>query len=258
MERYNSRRVDPLNGTVNSTQQAQWGNITLMGSGTLIISASKAHCAVFGYDVNFNIAQASHHGWFILSEYTRDDPWNAVSNGYHSWLMTGATLNVAHTSSVSTAPNLYFGGAAAQVYNISSGQDLLAQPWHNWTAFSSQGSWTQWMMHLRPYTVNIVAPSTFTTPNMLTNYLGGVAVDVNKAPATLIYPLSLAYGNGLDTRFQSLFLGGNISAKSNAIFATKHGRGSTLDEIQLGDDFFSLLNFAGHVNINGTLAIRKV
>ena len=237
---------------INPITATYWGTINLLASGTLIISASKAHCSIFGFDTNFSISVGTNHSWFVLSEYTRDDPWNAVSNGYHSWLMTGANLNISHTANQTGTINVYHGGAAAQVYNISTGLDLIAQPWFNTSSPSSQ-----WIMGLRPYTVNVV-PIWQQLVSMQGALLGQVAVDINKAPATLIYPVNLTYGNGSDPRLTGLFLGGNMSAKSNALFATKYYRGVTLDEIQVGDDNFALVNFAGHPGYNATFAIRKV
>lgn len=256
-------RVDGFQGWNSTTHAgtdqvnlvaAQWNLAQINASGFIIISASKAHLGLWAYNVNFSSTLGQGHSWVLLSEYTRDDPWNTVAAGYPSWLMTGANLVSAYSSYVGGVMDVYSGGATARVYNITTGQDVANFSWYTLNAP------TAYAMYLRPYSVlqtPIASPAPYDLPNMMGNSLGYAAVDANKAPATFIYPISLVKGNDT-TRLNSLFLGGNMSSKSNMVFMTKIGRGNNLDEIQLGSDLFSLVTCYGYNGYGATLALRKV
>jgi hypothetical protein len=229
--------------------------VLLPTSGFLVISASKAHFAIVGYNASLNASYTQQHSFHITSEYTRDDPWNTVAAGYPSWLsMSGNPINL---SSANIAHN-FFSGNTAKVFNTTTGIDYTGVPWYVTYATNASPS-----MYINPYTLYETVTHGRTVLGML-SLLQQNAVDQNKAPATFIYPLVLTKGLsagpmdvGNASTMSGLFLGGNMSAKNNTIYGLKQSRGNTFDEIVMGSDVFTILNLYGSAGSTSTICVKK-
>lgn len=99
-----------------------------------IVSASNTHLFVANYKTDTGLLQggttSGFHNYFHLSEYSRDDPWNTVGNGYPSWFWEGCTNTTAYgNSSIAAAVSPFNAaggawGAICRILNTSNGNDI--------------------------------------------------------------------------------------------------------------------------------------
>lgn len=81
-----------------------------------IISASQAHLLVASY---YNLTNPIFNNYFFLTEYSRDDAWNIVSNGYPAWLFEGGANTSGFFNSNTFTTNGHM-GAVASNYSVAS------------------------------------------------------------------------------------------------------------------------------------------
>jgi hypothetical protein len=96
---------------------------------TIIISASQSHLYVWTCHDQFGANTSNFLGNFLVSEYSRDDPWNTPENGYPSWGMWGSR-GTGHTAADDS-------GTVIRILNPNTGQNSThVAPY---TTYSHQG-----------------------------------------------------------------------------------------------------------------------
>lgn len=241
-------------GSVSNIFGQAAGAISIsQAGGHLIISASKSHIFVASYTGSLALGSGISHSWFMLSEYTRDDPWNTVANGYPSWVIVGAN------SLTNLSSSTYFYAQSSclpRVYNTETSQDMQSV-----YSQTQAGTTNNNAFYITPYSV--YEKPLYTHVNMgLGAKLSKVAYGPNKGLATFIYPIILVQGTGgnnsTNSNFNGMFLGGNLSSKNDSVFMTKVNRANTLDEVTLGADTFVILNSqAGGTGQQFTFCVKK-
>ena len=241
----------------------------------VIVSASNTHLFVASYKNNAGTLQggtaSAFNNYFYVSEYSRDDPWNTVGNGYPSWFFEGSSNNFgAYANALSSTANVHY-GAICRVLNTASGNDL------RWLDMNTGGS-TQNTCDWGIATRNIPYGSAYIFPNgasaltavsrgqiiprglaaaaTYVNYIGNYAIarDASKNIASAVSELRLlgvCSGNvvttyaGFSLCANSMFAGGSISNVSPYIYAFRSGY-NTFDEVSFnGNTYMNLIVNAG-------------
>ena len=177
--------------------------------------------------------------WQLFAEFTRDDPWNTVSNGYPSWLQSGGYNSVAS----------YINGGQCRAFNPATGNDAVSFKHSASTLNDSVNSagcsivpngctlnpalmGTYWYTTMGAHLgVTGVGGMNHMFPHTATTSIGA---DSAKSAAKYLYELSLRQitpGNSYTT---GVFLGGNISAKFPQIFFVPHMAGAVGDSLYVG------------------------
>lgn len=271
-------------GANNSTFRRGWNDIIspmgtdLITNGTTtIISCSQSHLLVASYK---NLLGAFNN-YFFLSEYSRDDPWNTVGNGYPSWYCEGGSNTagiVLNTQSGSPASLQAHGGAVARVYNVVGNFDnYFANTFmalsNTSATFSSNWGITPRFINYTGFSTTVEGVTRAFLPRGLAQsgiasfYLGNNnnARDINKNPAFAISELRLTPLNQYNTAVaggisdaNTVWLGGSISSKSPYVYFFK-SQYQTFDEINFGGyDWMNLvLNAAAAGTTNASCVIVK-
>ena len=129
---------------------------------TTIISASQSHLYVWTCHDQFGANTSTFLGNFLVSEYSRDDPWNTPENGYPSWGMWGSR-GTGHTNTDDS-------GTVIRILNPNTGQNST---------------------HVAPYTsyshqaYNYSLKGRLSYYGALSNTSGQAEVTTNNAPGSL-------------------------------------------------------------------------
>ena len=93
------------------------GNLSSVANNgfTTIISASESHLYVWMCHDQFGANTSTFLGNFLVSEYSRDDPWNTPENGFPSWGMWGSR-GTGHTATDDS-------GTVIRILNPNTGQN---------------------------------------------------------------------------------------------------------------------------------------
>ena len=108
---------------------------------TTIISASQSHLFVWAFHDIYGTNTSNFLGNFLVSEYSRDDAWNTVENGWPSWGMWGCSGN-GHLQTNDS-------GTVIRVLNPNTGQNST---------------------HLAPYTSYLLTTYNYTLRGRLSYY----------------------------------------------------------------------------------------
>ena len=152
-----------------------------------------------------------------FSEYTRDDPWNTVANGYPSWLQSGFYPNLEY---VNYAWNTVFNGFTAipRVFDPSINTDKTSVLISGVTTPSiilcPNGQLTQATAFISNGGGSF--GSSISCPILGANYLGG---DPIKASTKYLFDIALRMSSPSPT-IGGAFLGGNCSAIAPHVFYT--------------------------------------
>ena len=219
-----------------------------------IISASQAHLFVASY---YNITNPIFNNYFFLTEFSRDDPWNIVSNGYPAWLWEGAA-NTSGIYNANTFASNGHTGAIARLYSPAANSDIsfsnnlmsavaggFAPSSGNWGLTTRYINWGQAGLTpegtARPFLprgLTTVGTSSFFTGNQSLNR------DVLKNPAYSIAELRLTpiMQDATNSTWNSnnFFIGGGITTVNPYIYAFTSGF-KTFDEINFGGQTYMSL-----------------
>lgn len=241
-----------------------------ISTGTVtIVSCSQAHLLVASY---YNLTNPTFNNYFFLSEYTRDDPWNIVTNGYPAWLWEGA----ANTSGIFNAntftTNGHF-GAIATLYNpslntnsaqsnnlMSAVPNSFAPTTGNWGLTSRYINWGQvgstaegLARPFLPRGLAAAGTSAFFTGNQVLNR------DIAKNPAYSVAEIRLTpimqdiTNNTWNSN--NIFIGGSLSSVNPYVYLFSSGYKS-LDELNFGG--FTYMNLILNTGVAGSSSASNI
>lgn len=215
-----------------------------------IVSASPNHLFV-GYN---KIGTAYFNNYFFLSEYTRDDPWNTVGNGYPSWFSMGQFYGGSYQASGNTG---YSSGTITRGLNSTTGVDSNH-------AIMSDASTTYITTLTRYYNIAATNWSTYKPFGLIggTHSAAGYDLvnnynirDANRNAAIPLNEFRLAMGTYLNQTYGlGLFAGGSITTKAPYIYGTKNSNFSNLDEIVINGNLYQALKL---INSDSTILIKE-
>ena len=133
---------------------------------TTIISASASHLYMWTCHDQFGANTSLFQGNFLVSEYSRDDPWNTPENGFPSWGMFGSS-GAATSQGANTGSD---GGTIIRILNPNTGTNSI---------------------HIAPYT----GPGYTTYNYSLRSRLGGYVMTQNSAGTYAPFTQNTAYGS---------------------------------------------------------------
>jgi hypothetical protein len=222
----------PNTATATATRWYRPINLTNPTSGFVtIISASDSHLFVW----NSSSLTGAFNGYIFLSEFSRDDAFNSVTNGYPSWFMEGADSTTLDYPGSNISSSNHTGGIT-RIYDPGSNLDTNHRP-------ISTSTYGNWAMSTRLHNgENTYQSSTLRFGGLATigsnNYFGynnSFYRDASKNPSIPLAEIRIiATGGGLTSGgLYSPIAYGSVSSKSPYIYATKSGWQS-LDEIDIG------------------------
>lgn len=255
----------------------------------IIISASNTHLFVASYKNSVGTLQggtvSAFNNYFYVSEYSRDDPWNTVQNGYPSWFFEGASNNFGNYTNTTTSTSNCHYGAICRTLNTASGNDLR---WLDMNTNGAIANGSDWGISTRniPYGAAYLVPNITTTlgqsrgqiiPRGLaavatsTQFIGNYtnARDASKSIASAVSELRLmgiCSGNtlpayaGFSLCANSMFAGGSISNVSPYIYAFRAGY-NTFDEVSFnGNTYMHLIVNTGlpGTSNSSSILVREV
>jgi len=234
-----------------------------------IVSCSQAHLFIASYkDIN----ATQFNGYYYLTEYSRDDPWNTVSNGYPSWLVDMAANNQGVYAAAATNTHV---GYLARVLETKNNVDV---PWAGfWNgAAGLANSAGNWGITARdtPHGQGRLTPAgTFQFPflprglattSLAQFYSGNYAIgrDANKNPSASMNELRVV-GLHMDANItsNSVFAGGSINAVAPYVYAFR-SQYNALDQVVFNGNTYThvILNVGASVGQTNTACylIREV
>lgn len=234
----------------------------------VIVSASNTHLFVATYKTDTGLLQGGaatgFNNYFHLSEYTRDDPWNTVGNGYPSWFFEGCSNNHGYGNTASSTSTVSAYGALCRIINTSNGNDI------KWVDMNTTGNFangSDWGIVARniPYGAMNVVPPTSGYSNFTFSYnsfiprglnsvgtgqlnIGNYAIgrDQSRNIASSVSELRLIgvhNGNtsstfsGFSLTQNTMFAGGSVSSVAPYLYAFKSGY-NNFDEITFGGNTY--------------------
>lgn len=230
-----------------------YGNIQNGSAFTTVISASANHLFIW---VSYNTSGLGMDSHFYLSEYTRDDAWNTVANGYPAWLCSGAKGGGYEQYSASNTEN----GTLIRYLNPGSGTDSnqLAMYYSN----PNTPSYMYWGLTSRyrryrvyPGNSNAYFPVSLATAAASSKYFGN---DTNARDASKTASLLLS-----DIRWEPLYnvflAGGSLTAKAPYIYLFR-SQWQSLDEVDIAGQRYTNLICNHYTPGSGssTLLIKQV
>lgn len=253
----------------NSTYIKRWHDVVSpMTSGvtyngtTTIVSASQAHLLVASY---LNLTGTSFNNYFHVSEYSRDDPWNTVSNGYPSWFAEGNSNTAGDPQGIPSAGTATgtSNGVLMRVYNTATNEDRTMVAFANNTAFKaySWGIIPRYTPHSFAGIIPQIAGLGFCAH--ANTFLGNQNYnrDSSKNAAASMSELRVVFGGGhlggvlgvLSSN--SLFAGGSINSVAPYVYAFK-SQWQSLDEVDYGG--YRYMNLILNTGSAGTTAASTV
>lgn len=212
---------------------ASTSSLTWVAGSWFVISASATHLLVIVYGSTFGVS-ASH---YFATEYSRDDPWNTVANGYPSWISSG-TLAGGGTAFMSHS----------RIYNSSTAADVASVAWG-----TTAGSNIAKMVTYCPiYNGAESGQSGLEFACAASNNLGNIAngADSSKVSGYTLAPLRLSSWNV----GQGVLFWGSITTKTPYMYAFR-GVWVSGDEVDVGVNRY----FIANLNVSTTnLAIKQV
>lgn len=233
-----------------------------------IVSASNTHLLVATYKSDTGLLQGGtatgFNNYFHISEYSRDDPWNTVGNGYPSWFFEGCSNNFGYTNTSITPGTNIATGALCRIINTGSGNDIK---WVDMNTVGNFANGSDWGIVSRniPYGAMTTVPlpsnyanfsyaftnfiprglnSVGTSQLNIGNYITGR--DSNRNPAAVVSELRLVgvhNGNGapaysgFSLTQNTMFAGGSISSVAPYLYSFK-SQYNNFDEISFGGNTY--------------------
>lgn len=216
----------PTTATTSATRWFRSINQTNPSSGFVtIVSASDTHLFVW----NSSNLTGAYNGYYFLSEFTRDDAFNTVSNGYPSWFAEGGTYDA--TDFMGSAITASHQGTITRIYDPGTNTDSNHRQ-------CADGTGSNWGIVTRLTNFKNTALTSTTRSGGLasvgsSNYFGynsSFYRDSSKNPSIPLAELRIVT---LNNPTYTPIAYGSVSQKSPYIYATKSGWQS-LDEIDIG------------------------
>ena len=213
-----------------------------------IVSCSQSHLFVATYkDIN----GTQFNGYYYVTEYSRDDPWNTVSNGYPSWLFDMAANN-AGLYSLGTATN--HTQALARVLSTETGRDV---PWVssysgggafanadcNWGITARDVSFGQSRQNPGGAFGHPFLPRGLAITGLSQFFPGNYAIgrDANKNPSAQMTELRVTSVNmGANLTSNNIFAGGSINAVAPYVYAFR-SQYNTFDQVVFNGNTYTHL-----------------
>lgn len=199
------------------------------------ISASANHLFLYSSSIA-PVTTTTWNSYIFLSEYTRDDPWNTVSNGYNNWFMIGnAYPGNSTTLQNGSIPNLPTNNSSVPpVTNVSH---LAA--WAGASEASANFAIGNRYIKRNGISYGNIAFAKFNTTDSF-NY-GYYTRKSDLSPAITLSEIFLYQGDNMPPSY-GLHNFGSISAKAPYIYPTFGTLGSSQDEIVIDGVTYTLLN----------------
>lgn len=265
---YNSNSNPATSLSTNTTSRSNTDIISfttpnLSTNGTItIVSASPAHLLV----VNYSSLTGAFNNYFFLSEYSRDDPWNTVGNGYPSWFFESNSNTSGWAASTTTAINA---GGLTRTFNTLTNQENSWTPmWTggatgtgNWGLSSRAVPYGQFGISL--LNTGAYLPRGLSSAGQNQHFNGNqiLAKDLNKQPAALLSEIrliNLAQGGVFNSN--TMFAGGSVSAVNPYVYLFR-SQYNTLDEFSVGSNTYMNLimntGTIGTTNASCVLVLEK-
>lgn len=230
--------------TTTNGVQTWYNTPSLYGGGALasaplitIISSSANHLFICNVPTTVD---SPINSYVYLTEYTRDDPWNTVSNGYTNWIMVGHSnpSNLTGASVVGrcngTVPKIPINNASISFSNVN----------HLAAATGAGGaSLTNWRIatRFRSDNASTIYPELagFTSSG---DYFGaqGYGRKADLSPAIPVSELFVMQGfasygtHGIQSY-------GSITGKAPYVYATRTGLGQNLDELLIDGNAYTYI-----------------
>jgi hypothetical protein len=211
----------------SSPSAGSWQTLDLTSatyaSGKLIISAGPNHFFIL------TITSVNVIGDLLFcTEYTRDDPWSTVENGYPSWLLHG----LKNGSGVASTMN----AAVCRAFNTTTLTDTAS----GGVLFAND------LVGCLVGTTNRGSQATITTLFPI-NTVGSVAATINgagsnKLAAKYLYPVAVR--QQAVSNFSGCFLGGDMTAKNSAVYQIPWSLGDYLDTLEVDGDEYLIVGHA--------------
>jgi hypothetical protein len=248
---------------------SQMSNTFTTTGTTTIVSASNTHLLVASYK---GTTSPIFNNYFYLTEFTRDDPWNTVDNGYPSWLVDGAS-NSAGIFFTSNNSNQAHEGAIARIFNTQTGADVDWVRSNEFQTFSPQLTW-DWGISSRlvPFgasrnsggaAASVFAPRGLAAAGTSQFFLGNynIARDPAKLVSSAISEIRLMPANqGRVLNSNTMYAGGSISTISPYVYLFRSQYQSLDEVIYNGNTYMNLIlntGVAGQTNASCIL-VREV
>jgi hypothetical protein len=246
--------------TTSQSSSSKWYSGPAYNAGfsngcTFIISASANHLFVHITTGTLGLSFAS---CLYASEYTRDDVWNTVANGYPSWCFTGTNDNGVATSAANE------NGTVIRVLNIAGGGTADSNQVAAQIGTAYTGS--NWGLTTRMRTQRI-ASSTFSLSNnpvglsqigTANNYWGNnyFARDSSKAQSLLLADIRLEVQSNGTGQF---WIGGSLTTKAPYIYVFR-SQWQSLDEVDIaGQRYTNLIcNTPTPGTTSSTILVKQV
>jgi|GEM_PF-3154277 len=206
---------------ISSWQSIDLTSATYAG-GKLIISASSKHIYIQVY-TSANVPGP----WTFFSEYTRDDPWNTVANGYPSWMQSG---NYSNSAVNITLDNIAIPRAliTTTLADTASGGAVMNADMTGVLGGTTNNS-------AQATACNIVPPTSSTPPGVEVQ-----GADASKNAAKYLYPLHMR--QQANSVVAGVLLGGDLSAKNDSVYLAQYGIGADNDTLTVGSDSYLLVS----------------
>jgi hypothetical protein len=221
---------------------------------TWIISASATHLFVWFSNDNTGLTVGNT---VFVCEYTREDSWNTVANGYPAWLMTATSAAGGAIAEEN--------GVLIRALNISGGgtaDSNMVAMWTNNTAYTN----SNWALTTR-FRYRKQFPSTFALTNMPTglNTIGTIyqywgnsifARDSAKAQSLLLADIRLDIQSG---SYNLFIQGGSLTAKAPYIYVFR-SQWQSLDEVDIAGSRYTnlIINNTTPGTATSTLLVKQV
>jgi len=225
---------------------SSWQSWTPAVNQLITISASADH---------FYIAAGTNditpNTFILVAEYSRDDPWNTLANGYHAWIQSGvfnATANATTANSAIT--RAYNPSAPGDVSPILFGGSASSLVWATVSADFGLSSTT-------PVTPASGGGAMGASISTQVNLAGIAGADANKAAARYLYSMGVRQMSPTNNAsHQGVFLGGSITSVSGVLAFLAQSAAIGGDIIAIGADNY----YVGRVPAftSALIAIKKV
>ena len=240
----------------NTTTRTQYDVVSFMSppSSTngfvTIVSATSAHLLIATYT---GYLQNGFNNYYFLSEYSRDDPWNTIGNGYPSWFVDVCSNNQGWASLTTSNVNI---GYTCRTLNTATNVDL------NWAPMWNAATGGNWGLASRavPYGqmgISQVATGTFLPRGLSSagqgqHFIGNQTLvrDVNKNASGLLSEIRLIpLSQGTSFGSNTMFAGGSVSAVNQSVYLFR-SQYNTFDELLVGSNTY--MNLIMNMNLPGT------
>lgn len=221
---------------------------------TIIVSASQTHLLIYTANTT---ASPAYKGHIFLSEYTRDDAWNTVNNGYPAWYMEGQTsVNAATvfiTNSNGTIPRIRTIAGTntnhlAMMTTSGATSNRISHNGTNYLVVSKTAIPGNTNMHsstVHAGISGILGETSGDTHPYRNPFPGNIrnTMDSSLRTALPLGDLQLRNGTNIITATSTAYAWGSITEKTPFLYVFNNTLWTNLDEIVIDGTTYTLLKF---------------